>query len=75
MKTNKSKIKTIEMDEASTFVIDGIGTDIIKGAFAGLFAMIVGIIGAWSLSCLVAGIIAAGGLTAFVSNWLRAVVG
>ena len=61
--------------ESSTLVTDGIGTDLIQGTVVGTGAMAAGLIGAWSLSCMVAGVIAAGGPLALVTSWFRAVSG
>ena len=61
--------------ESSTLVTDGIGTDILQGTVVGTGAMAAGLIGAWSLSCIVAGVIAAGGPLALVTSWFRAVSG
>ncbi|HIJ90329.1 MAG: hypothetical protein OEV89_06125 [Desulfobulbaceae bacterium] len=54
---------------------DVIGTGIIRGAAVGFGAMAAGLVGAWSVSCLVAGIIAAGGPLGLVTSWLGAVAG
>ena len=61
--------------DSSTLVTDGIGTDILQGTFVGTGAMVAGLIGAWSLSCIVAGVIAAGGPLALVTSWFRAISG
>lgn len=58
-----------------SLVTDGIGTDILQGSAFGLGAMGVGLLGAWAVSCLVTGVIAAGGPLAFVGSWFSAVSG
>lgn len=60
---------------SSSLVTDGVGTDILQGAAVGLGAMAAGLVGAWSISCLVAGVIAAGGPIALVASWFGAVTG
>ncbi|HIJ78361.1 MAG: hypothetical protein OEY01_04075 [Desulfobulbaceae bacterium] len=71
----KYGLLTKQKVETSILVTDGIGTDIMQGAAVGVAAMAVGLIGAWSLSCLVAGVITAGGPMALVSSWFNAVSG
>lgn len=60
---------------SNALVTDGIGTDIMQGAVVGLGAMAAGLVGAWSVSCLIAGVIAAGGPLALVTSWFGAVTG
>ena len=60
---------------SNALVTDGVGTDIIQGAGVGLAAMAAGLVGAWSVSCLVGGIIVAGGPVALVASWFGAVTG
>lgn len=60
---------------ANTLVTDGIGNDILKGTAVATGAMAIGVIGAWAISCLVAGIIEAGGPLALVQYWFSAVSG
>jgi len=60
---------------SNALVTDGIGTDIMQGAVVGLGAMVAGLVGAWSVSCLIAGVIAAGGPLALVTSWFGAVTG
>ena len=60
---------------SSALVTDGVGTDIMQGAAVGLAAMAAGLVGAWSISCLVAGVIAVGGPIALVTSWFGAVTG
>jgi len=65
------KIKT----RNTALVTDGVGTDIVQGAAVGLGAMAAGLVGAWSVSCLVAGVVVAGGPIALVASWFGAVTG
>ena len=65
------KIKT----RNTAVVTDGVGTDIVQGAAVGVGAMAAGLVGAWSVSCLVAGVIVAGGPIALVASWFSAVTG
>lgn len=65
------KIKT----RNTALVTDGVGTDLIQGTAVGLGAMAAGLVGAWSVSCLVAGVIVAGGPIALVASWFGAVTG
>ncbi len=60
---------------SNALVTDGVGSDIIQGAGVGLTAMAAGLVGAWSISCLVGGIIAAGGPSSLVASWFGAVTG
>lgn len=59
----------------SSLVTDGIGTDILQGTVFGIGAFAVGVLGAWAISCLAAGVIAAGGPLALVTSWFRAISG
>ena len=59
----------------SVLVTDGVGTDIMQGAVVGVGAMVAGLVGAWAVSCLIAGVIAAGGPIALISSWFGAVTG
>ena len=70
---NQQMVKT--RTRSSALVTDGIGTDIMQGAVVGVGAMAAGLVGAWSVSCLVAGVIAAGGPLALVTSWFGAVTG
>ena len=70
MKTN-SLTKQI----TDTIVTDGVGTDILQGTAVGACAMAAGIIGAWSVSCLVSAVIVAGGPLSLVANWFQAISG
>jgi len=70
---NEQMVKT--RTRSSALVTDGVGTDIVQGAAVGLGAMAAGLVGAWSISCLVAGVITAGGPIALVSSWFGAVTG
>ena len=66
-----SKTKSL----TDSLVTDGIGTDILQGSALGIGAMIVGLIGAWAVSSLVAGLVTAGGPLELVSSWFKAVSG
>lgn len=70
---NGQMVKT--RTRSTTLVTDGVGTDIMQGALVGLGAMAVGLLGAWSISCLVAGVIAVGGPIGLVTSWFGAVTG
>ena len=70
---NTQMVKT--RTRSNALVTDGVGTDIIQGAVVGLGAMAAGLVGAWSISCLVAGHITAGGPIASVTSWFGAVTG
>ena len=70
---NAQMVKT--KTRSNALVTDGVGTDIIQGAVVGVGAMAAGLLGAWSISCLVAGVIVAGGPIALVSSWFGAVTG
>ena len=65
------KIKT----RNTAVVTDGVGTDIVQGAAVGVGAMAAGLVGAWSVSCLVAGVIVAGGPIAPFARWFWAGTG
>jgi len=58
---------------ANAVVTDGIGTDILKGTGIAMGAMAVGILGAWAVSCLVSGVLEAGGPIALIGQWFSAV--
>lgn len=73
MKNGQMMVKT--KTRSSAVVTDGIGTDIVQGAAVGVGAMAAGLVGAWSVSCLVAGVVAAGGPIALVASWFGAVTG
>ena len=60
---------------SNALVTDGVGTDILQGATVGLGAMAAGLVGAWSVSCLVGAVIVAGGPIALVTSWFGAVTG
>lgn len=68
------RVKTRER-LASVLVTDGIGTDILKGSAVATGALAVGVVGAWAVSCMIAGVIEAGGPLALVSAWIGAVTG
>ncbi len=70
---NAQLVKT--RTRSNALVTDGVGTDTMQGAVVGLGAMAAGLVGAWSLSCLVAGVIVAGGPIAIVASWFGAVTG
>ncbi len=65
----KSKVKS------NALVSDGVGTDILQGSVLGAGAMAAGLIGAWAVSCMISGMIAAGGPIALISSWFSAVTG
>ncbi|HIJ77914.1 MAG: hypothetical protein OEY01_01230 [Desulfobulbaceae bacterium] len=69
----KNTAKTKQL--ANAIVTDGIGTDIMQGTVVGVAAMTAGLVGAWSVSCLVSGIIAAGGPLGLVTSWFQAMSG
>lgn len=73
MKNGQMMVKT--RTKNSALVTDGVGNDIMQGAVVGLGAMAAGLVGAWAVSCLVAGVIAAGGPLGLVSSWIGAVTG
>ena len=60
---------------SNALVTDGVGNDVIQGAVVGLGAMAAGLVGAWAVSCLVAGVIVAGGPIGLVTSWFGAVTG
>jgi len=66
---------TKQKTKAPAIVTDGIGTDILKGSAFAVGAMAVGILGVWAISCLVSGVIEAGGPLHMFSSWLSAVSG
>jgi len=70
---NEEMVKT--RTRSSELVTDGIGTDIIQSTVVGVGAMAAGLVGAWSVSCLVAGVIAVGGPVSLVASWFGAVTG
>ena len=59
----------------NNLVTDGIGNDILKGTAFAAGAMAVGVIGAWAISCMVAGVLQAGGPLAMMQYWVSAVTG
>jgi hypothetical protein len=69
------RVKTMEKRLANVLVTDGIGNDILKGSAMATGALAVGVVGAWALSCLVAGVIEAGGPLALIQYWVSAVTG
>lgn len=73
MKNTRMMVKT--RTKSNVLVTDGVGTDILQGAVVGLGAMAAGLAGAWAVSCLVAGVIAAGGPIALAVSWFGAVTG
>lgn len=73
VQTVKTFIQT--KSKNSSLVTDGIGNDLLKGTAIGIAAFAVGVLGAWAVSCLAAGVIAAGGPLELVSTWLQAVRG
>ncbi len=66
---------TKQKTKNAVMVTDGIGTDILKGSAFAVGAMAVGILGVWAISCLVSGIIEAGGPVQMFTSWLNAVSG
>ena len=66
---------TKQKTKSNVLVTDGIGTDIIKGSAFAVGAMAVGILGVWAISCMVSGIIEAGGPMNMFASWLGAVSG
>ncbi len=68
-------VKTRMETKTSSLVTDGIGNDILKGTAFGLGAFAVGVLGAWAISCMAAGLIAAGGPLELVSSWFQAIRG
>ena len=61
--------------DSSALVTDGVGTDILQGTAIGIGAMAIGLIGAWSLSCVAAGAMVAGSPWGLVTSWIEAVSG
>jgi hypothetical protein len=56
-------------------VTDGIGNDILKGSAVATGALVVGVVGAWALSCMVAAVVEAGGPLALFNAWIGAISG
>ncbi|BDD87976.1 hypothetical protein [Desulfofustis limnaeus] len=56
-------------------VTDGLGTVVFQGVFygSGLFGTV--LVGAWAASCLVGGMIAAGGPAKLALSWFQATTG
>ena len=73
MKNSRMMVKT--KIKSNALATAGVGTDTLQGAVVGLGAMAAGLVGAWALSCLVAGVIVAGGPVALVASWFGAVTG
>ena len=69
------RVKARKERLANVLVTDGIGNDILKGSVIATGAMAVGVVGAWAVSCIVAGVIEAGGPLALVQYWVSAVTG
>lgn len=69
------RVKAREERLANVLVTDGIGNDIVKGGVMATGALAVGVIGAWAISCMIAGVIEAGGPLALVKYWVSAVTG
>lgn len=68
------RVKTRER-LASSVVTDGIGNDILKGSAVATGALVVGVVGAWALSCVVAAVVEAGGPLALFNAWIGAISG
>ena len=70
-------VKTLTKPKAknNVLVTDGIGNDLLKGSAFAVGAMAVGVLGVWAVSCVVSGIIEAGGPLSLFTNWLNAVSG
>ena len=66
---------TKQKTKSTPIVTDGIGSDILKGSAFAVGAMAVGILGVWAISCLVSGVIEAGGPLHMFTSWLNAVSG
>jgi hypothetical protein len=73
MQTDLSMVRTKE--KSGALVTDGLGTDILMGTIYAVGAGAVGIVGAWAISCLVAGVIHAGSPLVLVGSWIKAVTG
>ena len=70
---NAQMVKT--KTRSNALVTERVGTDTLQGAVVGLGAMAAGLVGAWSVTCLVAAVIVAGGPIALVASWFGAVTG
>ena len=70
-------VKTITKPKAKSniLVTDGIGNDLLKGSAFAVGAMAVGVLGVWAISCVVSGVIEAGGPMNLFTSWLNAVSG
>jgi len=73
MRNMYSQVKTKE--KTGVLVTDGLGNDILKGTVYAVGAGAIGVIGAWAISCLVAGVIHAGGPLVLLNSWIQAVTG
>ncbi|HIJ78789.1 MAG: hypothetical protein OEY01_06920 [Desulfobulbaceae bacterium] len=69
------KNTTRTRQHSNVIVTDGVGTDILQGTAVGVGAMAIGLVGAWALSCLVAGVIVAGGPLNLAASWFNAISG
>ena len=71
-----SRAKTLTKSKVGSYIVtDGLGTEVIKGSVAAAGAVGVGAIGVWAVSCLVSGVMAAGGPLALGKSWFMAVGG
>lgn len=70
-------VKTLSKSKArsNSLVTDGIGNDLLKGSAFAVGGMAVGLLGVWAISCLVSGVIAAGGPLNMLTSWVSAVTG
>ncbi len=73
MVSNQSKAQ--QRQGQGALVTDGLGTALFEGIFYGIGLLGTAMVGAWALSCLIAGMIAAGGPVKLAMSWFQAVTG
>jgi hypothetical protein len=68
--------KSLTKSKVESYIVtDGLGNEVIKGAAAAVGAFGAGAVGIWAISCLVSGVVAAGGPLGLVKSWFMAVGG
>jgi hypothetical protein len=71
MESNQTRVQ----QRQGALATDGLGTALFEGAFFGLGLLSTVLVGTWTTSCLVGGIIAASGPAQFATSWFKAVTG
>ncbi len=71
MELHKERVQS----KSGLIVTDGLGSDVIQGVVTGAGILTAALVGAWAVSCLIGGVIAAGGPLKLVLGWFQAVSG